>query len=767
MLINQDSIKVKKIKLILSQLLLVCFFFINPAFAATPWVLDADRVVSTEDEDIIEAHGNVHLFRLDNYLQADYARLYTETNWLYLKGNISARWDGDFLEGDEAELDLDNNVGWIKNGQVFMSEEHIYFSGQRLEKTGENTYSFTRGTMTSCDGETPPWSIKSSRGKITVDGYASLWNPRFRVRDQSVLYSPYIIVPVKTERQSGFLFPNLSHSSEMGTNINLPYYHVIDDQRDATLYTNYYSKRGLMLGLEYRHTPSLLNKGLWRADWMRDRERHDTVENEPSRFHDDGLFRPNKDRYWLRAKYDGYAPRAGWSYKVDIDYVSDQNYLREFKSGHSGFNTSRNQFLDKFGRDLEDYDSLIRTNIVSAAKYWSNVGLDARLTYSDNLRYRNSNLPSSLNPTIQKLPEINLNLFRTGIGNTPFEIEATNQATYFWREYGTRGTRLDVHPRLSTPLRNSFGTLTPSIGWRQTAYYIDQFENDPAGRNTDDNLQTRGMYDININAFTNIFKVFDLNSMPDMSPENVGKTRWTKVKHSIRPEIDYDFIPEVSQDKYPRFDSVDRISPREELTYSLANVFTNRTDTVIQGAETSDPSIRTRYRDFLRIKFEQAYDFREARRREDIDQYSQRPFSDLLTEITVNPNNYLSLRNKTWYSFYESMVTEHEHTLTMTWPEKVSAWFSLDFLNEIDEFKRRINSKTSILELGTTLDFVKNWQVTFVYRRDLEEKKDIERSLSLTYRHQCYNLQFIFEKTDYDHRYEVRINLLNLGSIGG
>ena len=737
-----------------------------PALADQPWLLDADRIVSREEQNTIEAFGNVHLSRLENYLQADYAKLHTNTNLLYLKGNITAYWDRDFLQGDEAELDLNSNTGWIRNGQVFMTDEHMYFTGRHMEKTGENTYTFIQGTVTSCDGYVPPWSIFSSRGKITVDGYASLWHPRFRIKDRPVLYSPYMIVPVKTERQSGFLIPDLGHSSETGTNINLPYYLVIDDQRDATFYTNYYSKRGLMLGLEYRHTPDLLSKGLWRADWLRDGKKHDTLQNEPSRFRNDGLFRPNRDRYWLRGKYDGYSPVWGLFYKIDLDYVSDQNYLREFRSGLSGFDSSRKQFLDSFGRDIQDRDRLIRTNIISAARNWNSVGLDARMVYSDNLAYKNRNRPSRRNPTIQRLPEINFNLFRTSLGSSPLELQGSSQAVHFWREFGTRASRIDLYPSISAPLSSPFGTLTPRLGWRQTSYFVDRFENDPAGRDTDNRFQSRGIYDLNINAYTNLFRIFKLKSIHDL--DEIGEAgSWTRIRHSIKPELDYDFIPKLKQDRYPRFDSLDRIEPKEELTYSISNIFTRRKDIPARTAGGAETSLRSSYLDFFRLKFEQSYDFREARRNERLDRYSRRPFSDLLTEIQINPGKYVTFRNKTWYSFYEDKVTEHEHRLTVTWPDKMSAWFSLDFLEEIDEFKRRINERTSILELGTTLDFIKNWQFSLVYRTDLDNKKDLERSLGILYRHQCYSLEFRFEQTDYDHRYEMRINLLNLGTFGG
>jgi len=734
-----------------------------------PWYLEADRLEVDQDKNLLEAFGNVHLWRLNDYVQAEYARLYTDTNWVYLRGNIRAEFEGDSITGEEAELDIDSHVGWIKDGQVFMAEHNVYFTGRRLEKTGPHTYTFEQGVMTSCDDRPAPWSIKSSRGEITVEGYARLWHPRFRIKDRPVLYSPYMIAPVKTERQSGFLFPDIGYGSEYGVNVNVPYYWVIDDQRDMTFYANYYSDRGLMAGTEYRHTPGLYSKGLWRADWLRDREIHDE-DNVPERlfreYRGQELFRSNRDRYWIRGKYDGYDPATGWTYKADVDLVSDQNYLMEFKSGQSGFYASRDEFESRFGRDIQDRNRLIRTNIFSAARNWGRWGLNARLVYSDHLAYKNDNLPRSKNPTLQRLPETNLDLYRTSLGNSPFELESANQAVYFWRKYGTTAGRVDVHPRLSLPLRAGWGRITPRVGWRQTGYMVDSFQADPAERDTDNRLQTRGIYDFNLSADSELFRIFDMGRPLDPGVDPVGSSAWTGLRHTIVPEVEFDYIPEKDQEKYPQFDSIDRIAPREELTYTLSNYFTRRQERIVEAADDEGPRLRRDYRDFLQLKLEQSYDFREARRRDRLNEYERRPFSDLMAQVRFNPNQYVTLRNKTWYSFYENMITEHEHTLTLTWPDKVSTWFSLDFLDQIDEYKRRIVDKTSIMELGADLDFIRNWHLGLLYRRDLEESVDLKRELRIKYRHQCYSLEFAVRETDYDHSFEIRINLLNLGEWG-
>ncbi|MFP4657332.1 MAG: LPS-assembly protein LptD, partial [Desulfonatronovibrionaceae bacterium] len=431
--------------LLLLTLGVVFFSLLCPPFLAAeepsePWRLEADRVKGDKSAQIVEAFDNVHIHRGEDYMRADYARYYPETNWVFLKGDVRAKWNQDFMQGEKAEFDLKNKVGWVKNGQIFLARENIYFKGKELKKTGANTYAFQEATVTSCDGDTPAWSLKTSSGSLTIDGYADLWNPRFRVKNAPVMYSPFMFIPVKTKRQSGFLRPEIGTSDRLGTNINQPYFQVIDEENDITLYENFYSRRGLMQGLEFRSTPNLSDQALFRADWMRDNKTANTEEDEDSQFDDDGLIRPNENRFWIRGKYDATFLRD-WQVKLDVDYVSDQNYLREFDSGYSGFQESREQFMEHYGRDIDDNDALTRENILSVNRNWAHTGLDARIVYKDNLRYKNNNLDEKYNPTVQRLPEINYNLYRTGIPGTPLEIEADNQAVYFWREYGTRGSR--------------------------------------------------------------------------------------------------------------------------------------------------------------------------------------------------------------------------------------------------------------------------------------------------------------------------------------
>jgi LPS-assembly protein len=87
------------------------------------------------------------------------------------------------------------------------------------------------------------------------------------------------------------------------------------------------------------------------------------------------------------------------------------------------------------------------------------------LEYNQNLEYgSNNNLTGkdkANDPTLQRLPELNLHLYQTQLLDTPLTIEGSSQLASFWREYGTTGSRFDIHPRVGWPLHFDYGSIIP------------------------------------------------------------------------------------------------------------------------------------------------------------------------------------------------------------------------------------------------------------------------------------------------------------------
>jgi LPS-assembly protein len=182
--------------------------------------------------------------------------------------------------------------------------------------------------------------------------------------------------------------------------------------------------------------------------------------------------------------------------------------------------------------------------------------------------------------------------------------------------------------------------------------------------------------------------------------------------------------------------------------------------------EQSQPGLQMDFFEMARLRFEQSYSLREERRNDDIDEYPNRPFSDVLTDLTTRLSPWLYLSNKTWFSPYEGQIKEHEHSISAYYEDLLYATFSLDFLEEIDEYLRQEQERQRIASFGGGIAINNQWSTAFLYRVDWEARTDLEKRLTLRYDHQCFSAETAWSQTDEDSRFEFRVILAQLGSLG-
>ena len=122
-------------------------------------------------------------------------------------------------------------------------------------KSGELTV-INKGIFTTCnkDKKCPPWAIKAE--KITHDKKNKKLiydNATLKIFDVPVLYFPKFFHPdPSVKRQSGLLTPKMSNSNILGNTINIPYFHVISENKDLTFSPTISDKETTFLQTEYR-----------------------------------------------------------------------------------------------------------------------------------------------------------------------------------------------------------------------------------------------------------------------------------------------------------------------------------------------------------------------------------------------------------------------------------------------------------------------------------------------------------------------------------
>jgi len=75
--------------------------------------------------------------------------------------------------------------------------------------------------------------------------------------------------PVGSGRETGFLIPAVGNSSDKGIRFSPTFFWAIDENKDATFTADYYSKRGIGEGVEYRFV-DFNHEGTWHVYHMGD-----------------------------------------------------------------------------------------------------------------------------------------------------------------------------------------------------------------------------------------------------------------------------------------------------------------------------------------------------------------------------------------------------------------------------------------------------------------------------------------------------------------
>jgi len=347
-----------------------------------PWQLEADEINYDQFADEYSARGNVLIYKKNINLMADYVRFDHKNMQAYAEGNVVLTNGEDVLTGTSMEMDLENQIGSVENGYLFIKESNFHLTGDVIKKVGKKTYTIDEAILTSCDGEKPDWKITGKKVKIKENGDGTARHATIWARNMPILYTPYFYYPARKKRQSGFLFPQGGNSDRWGVYYNQPFFWAIDKSTDATFYGNYMNFRGLKPGVEYRYYLDEGSKGTWMLDGYRDEKIDDGTGDSSKQWgFDDGdriVLRKNRDRYWMRGSHRQKMP---WNIqaKLDVDIVSDQDYTREFKKGYMGWQDSKKYFEKVFNRDLDDFNDPIRTNQLNFNKLWSSHSLNAQL----------------------------------------------------------------------------------------------------------------------------------------------------------------------------------------------------------------------------------------------------------------------------------------------------------------------------------------------------------------------------------------------------
>jgi len=697
-----------------------------------PWHISALVVTFDNKRDLYIAEDKVVITGGKTRLEADYVEYSNKTKDAFAQGNVLLISGEDSITCNAMNINLTTEVGTINKGTIYIQKNNFYINGENIRKTGKFSYSADIGSITSCSGDSPDWKITGRKINVMVEGYGTAYHTVLWAKKVPTVYSPFLAFPVKAKRQTGLLTPRITSSDRKGFEIEQPLFLAISRNTDATFYADYMSDRGIKIGAEYRYILDNKTNGTLMFDFLEDDKIDDgTATTKNYRFSSTPQ-RTNTDRFWLRMKQNQELPN-GFLAKLDIDVVSDEDYLQEFRDGFTGYDESKESFEKYFGRSLDTYDDTTRKNWLNLNKSWSTYTFNVDALWYDNITARRQD---TIDTTLQTLPSIQFDASKQQIGPSKFYYSLDSEYRSFYRKDTSttlvKGQRADIYPKFYIPLKlGRIFNFEPSLGVRETIWHTNEFI-DIYGNS--DSIRTREMYDVGAELSTKMIRIFNPNNeLAD------------KIKHELIPKLDYAFTPSIVQDDLPSFDSLDRIAGQNIITWSLTNNFISKKSYISPTGEET-----LAYRDFAYLKVSQNYDIKKERDNE------THPFSDIALDTEFSPNDFFSL------------------DMDLTWSPYNNHFKSLNIGNTIkdnrgDSLRTEYRYNSSLSEsLYSRVNISLTDELTAYcsIEKNLVNNKTVETQAGFAINKSCWTFSLYFSESSDEQKVTFLINLHGIGEFG-
>ncbi|WP_434773157.1 LPS-assembly protein LptD [Pseudomonas entomophila] len=523
----------------------------------SPTYLNAKVSRYQQEQQIATLAGDVVMRQGSMQLQADEANLYQAENRGELKGNVKLRDNGSLVVGDKAQVQLDTGEAQVDNAEYVMHKSRIRGSAL-YAKRGENAIIRLKdGTYTTCEPGSNAWQLKGNN--ITLNpatGFGTATNVTLRVKDIPVFYTPYIYFPIDDRRQSGFLPPSFSSSSDTGFTLVTPYYFNLAPNYDATLYPRYMTKRGLLMEGEFRYLTES-SEGQIGGAYLNDREddRKDQTDYKDQRWmvnlqHKGGL----NDRLMTEVNYTD---------------ISDPFYFQDLESDQIGIEDK--DILDQQGAVTwrgDNYTARLNLHAYEMATISQITPYDRlpQITFNGMLPYHPNGLDFSYETEAVRFERDLKNDFVLDKNGNPDTSLGFDRAGERLDENVSgiaraNGTRLNLAPAISLPMETSYGFLTPKLKYAYTQYDLDLDGKGKQEALVQANDPAYGNYSSSINRSVPILSV-DSGLYFDRNTQFFG----TNYRQTLEPRLFYLYVPYKDQKDIPIFDST-------ENTFSYASLF--------------------------------------------------------------------------------------------------------------------------------------------------------------------------------------------------
>jgi lipopolysaccharide assembly outer membrane protein LptD (OstA) len=673
-------------------------------------VLNADEVVFDPDEQLLDASGSPDL-----------------------------REKSDRLVGESLEYDLERKTGSI-NGGVTTFEEGLYY-GDRIVRESDGTLKVRGGTYTTCSNPEPHYSLVSHRMKVYMDDKVVAKPVILYIGKIPVLALPFYVFPIRTERHSGFLLPQIELGLSQGGGRfirNFGYYFAPSDYWDTTAWADFYEETRWIVHAEARYKLRYVLSGSVQTSFMQqllyDQRRWDLKLSH----------RQELGRVWTAG--------ASGDFRSDATYASDSN-----QSIQESVNRSLHSQVWMRGR-------------------WSSRSVGITLDRREDLDSGSiSELLPKLEVTATQQPIV------ASERELPGYAEWLKKVSFGWSARAVNDRDRSGGSRTARQGLGVKGTVRGSeklLGWLNMSPRLG-FEQDWYDRDREGNkLPGRFTYDAGISVGTTVYGTF----FP-------GKMGLSAVRHIIEPSASYSWTPEF--DSYFSGSGIDRFysfsgfgaTPRSRRSLSLSLV--NKLQVKLGEGEAE-----RKIDNLVRLSTSTSYNFKA----------DDRPWSDLTTGLEVRPGQVLSMRWNARHDAYDGAIKSSNVTATLDltgqapaissqpWEERVSetdspveqlrqelAAQSVGALpgnrpwdaNLTFRYSRGADPSNASYWFDGSVAFApaEHWRLNYSLHYDLEQEEVASQEYTIYRDMHCWEAQFTRRYYDQEWQFYFRINVKALPEI--
>ena len=389
----------------------------------------ADRILG-EAEERVTLEGNAEVRRGGTVLRGDRITYTMATDEVEATGNVRLFRDGAVFVGPSLKLRVDARTGAMPEASFTYAPHHGRGTARRIEFLEGDRLRFEDAVYTTCAPGDDSWWIKARRLTLEHDDGVGIANSAsVHFQGVPIFASPYFQFPLNDSRRSGMLAPSVGVNSKLGVEAIIPYYWNIAPNYDATISPRVMSKRGLLLGTEFRYL-----QPNYAGTFEYDLVPYDRV-TETSRSY-----------LSLRHLYDNVAGLTGG---IDYNRVSDDHVPADYARTIAGAS-----------RLVLPQEAFARY----AQRQWSTL-----LRVQKNQTLQDPTQPVA--KPYQRVPQLSFSAAAPRLAG--FDAGLAMDATYFQHPTLENGARFIVNPTLAYPLRAPGYFLVPRVQWNGTWYDLD------------------------------------------------------------------------------------------------------------------------------------------------------------------------------------------------------------------------------------------------------------------------------------------------------